>query len=294
MVDSEEEIDEELIPFAAQRQHEEVVINAPFVAESQLEDVVINAPFVAESQLEDVVINAPFVAESQLEDVVINAPFVTQPLAQTSGGSSGSEIDNLLTNFVSETVSAKQVSSLFLASGRNYDLASVCLIEYATLPSILNMLNNRFLELPKIKTCLDFDDLWSDMVALYKGRKFSENTQVKITINGSPAIDAGGVRRHVYTKVFQDFADNRVIKLFEGEDNYLRPVTSAEARSSGLLKILGRMVAHCICQEGIGFPFLSPTCYWYMVGGEEMAVEQVSTHDLPAGTALLIEQVHIN
>ncbi len=64
-------------------------------------------------------------AESQLEDVVINAPFVTQPLAQTSGGSSGSEIDNLLTSFVSETVSAKQVSSLFLAYGRNYDLASV-------------------------------------------------------------------------------------------------------------------------------------------------------------------------
>ncbi len=83
--------------------------------------------------------------------------------------------------------------------------------EYATLPSILNMLNNRFFELPKIKTCLDFDDLWSDMVALYKGQKFSANTQVKITINGSPAIDAGGVRRHMYTKVFKDFADNRVI-----------------------------------------------------------------------------------
>ncbi len=43
------------------------------------------------------------------------------------------------------------------------------------------------------------------MVALYKGRNFS--------------IKAGGVRRQVYTKEFQDFADNRVIKLFEGEDN---------------------------------------------------------------------------
>ncbi len=42
-----------------------------------------------------------------------------------------------------------------------------------------------------------------------------------------------GVRRQVYTKVFQDFADNRVIKLFEGEDNYLRPVTSAEAWQNG-------------------------------------------------------------
>ena len=127
-------------------------------------------------------------------------------------------------------------------------------------------------------------------MALYKGRNFSDNTQVKITINGSPAIDAGGVRRQVYTKVFQDFADNRVIKLFEGEDNYLRPVTSAEARSSGLLKILGKMVGHSICQEGIGFPFLSPTCYWYMVGG---AIEQVSTQDFPADTALLIQQVNL-
>ena len=42
-------------------------------------------------------------------------------------------------------------------------------------------------------------------MALYKGRNFS--------------IKAGGVRRQVYTKEFQDFADNRVIKLFEGEDN---------------------------------------------------------------------------
>jgi len=26
-----------------------------------------------------------------------------------------------------------------------------------------------------------------------------------------------------------------------------------------------KMVAHCICQEALGF--LSPTCYWYVVGG---------------------------
>ena len=37
------------------------------------------------------------------------------------------------------------------------------------------------------------------------------------------------------------------------------------------------MVAHSICQDGIGFPFLSPTCYWYLVGGEEKAVEFVTT-----------------
>ena len=126
----------------------------------------------------------------------------------------------------------------------------------------------------------------------YKCRSFNELTQVKVTINQSAAIDAGGVRRQVYTRVFHDFATNHVVTLFDGEDNHLRPVATAEARSSGLLKILGKMVAHSICQEGIGFPYLSPTCYWYIVGGEEMAIEHSSVNDIPYDAALLISQVN--
>ena len=42
------------------------------------------------------------------------------------------------------------------------------------------------------------------------------------------------------------------------------PVCTAESRSCGLFKVLGSMVDHSIAQEWVGFPYLSPTCYWYM------------------------------
>jgi len=54
------------------------------------------------------------------------------------------------------------------------------------------------------------------------------------------------------------------------------------------------MIAHSICQDGIGFPYLSPLCYWYLVGGEEKALEYgVTTEDLPDDAAHLISQVNI-
>jgi len=47
---------------------------------------------------------------------------------------------------------------------------------------------------------------------------------MRFTINGQAAVDVGGVRRQIYTKVF----------IIEGPDNFLRPVVSAEVWSSGL------------------------------------------------------------
>ncbi len=157
------------------------------------------------------------------------------------------------------------------------------------------MINDRFRRFHKAKLSIDFDDQWGDLVPLYKSRSFDENSQIMVTINGSVStVDAGGPRRQVYTKVYHEFATNCVINLFEGENiNYLRPVISAEVRSCGILKILGKIVAHSICQEGIGFPYFSPTCYWYIVGGEEMAIEQSNLLDLPPGSAVLLNQVII-
>ena len=51
------------------------------------------------------------------------------------------------------------------------------------------------------------------------------------------------------------------------------------------------MVAHSIGQDGVGFPYLSPTCYWYMVGGEEKALEYISLLDVGADVATIISQV---
>ncbi len=34
-------------------------------------------------------------------------------------------------------------------------------------------------------------------------------------------------------------------------------------------------------------------CFWYILGGEEMAIEQSTVEDLPPGSAALIEQVKL-
>ena len=117
------------------------------------------------------------------------------------------------------------------------------------------------------------------------------HSRLRIILDGKPSIDTGGVRRQVYSSVFDNFAHNHTIRLFDGPENHLRPVCTAEARSSGLFKILGVMIAHSICQDGIGFPYLSPTCYWYMVGGEEKALQFATVQDLPADSAMVISQV---
>ena len=71
----------------------------------------------------------------------------------------------------------------------------------------------------------------------------------------------------------------------------LRPATSAVVRSSGILRILGKMLSHSIYQDGIDFPFFSPVCYWYLIGNENMALEHVSLADLPANLAAFIKEV---
>lgn len=214
-----------------------------------------------------------------------------KPQTSTSAIDVCSELDSLLIRFVSEYLSAKQFSAIYSFSGYDYNMSSICLSEGPTVQSILPMINDRFQCFPKLKVNVDFNDAWSDLVAIYKRRNFSVLCRIAITINDSAAIDAGGVRRQLYTTVFEDFASNRIIHLFEGEMNCLRSVVSAEARSSGFFKRLGKMVAHSICQEGIGFPYLSLTCYSYIIGGEELAMQQWSIEDLPSDSAILLEQV---
>lgn len=46
-----------------------------------------------------------------------------------------------------------------------------------------------------------------------------------------------------------------------------------------LFKALGAVVAHSICQNGIGFPYFSQACYWYMVSGEEKPLHYIRSDD---------------
>ncbi len=200
-------------------------------------------------------------------------------------------LDLLLETFVSCEISAKQVKEVYVLSGEDSETSSECLLSGPTLSALLKMVNDRFDELPRLRVRVYAEDVWSDIVACYKRSSFKYLTHLQVSLEGQPAIDTGGVRRQIYTTVLHDFASNQHVKLFDGPDHHLRPVCSAEARSSGLLKVLGGIVAHSIFQDGVGFPYLSPTCFWYIVAGEEMALQSACMEDLPADASFVLKQV---
>ena len=96
-------------------------------------------------------------------------------------------------------------------------------------------------------------------------------------MSNHPTLDAGGVHRQVYNAVYKDFLMNKHVKLFSGPSHKCRPLCTAE---SGLFKLLGMMIGHSLSQDGIGFLYLSKTCFWYMFQGEEKALEYMSADDV--------------
>ena len=147
---------------------------------------------------------------------------------------------------------------------------------------------------PVVKIHIDEDEVWSDLVSFYKTSNADiSRCRIRIRLNGQPAIDTGGVRCQVYTSTLEKFSENHPFKLFDGPPNSLRPYYSAQTRCSGMFKVLGSIVGHSIFQDGIGFPYLSAACYWYMAGGEETALQYLTLDDVGADCCNFISQVSI-
>ena len=87
-----------------------------------------------------------------------------------------------------------------------------------------------------------------------------------------------------YIPLYTGFARNQHVMRFDGPDR------CKQDRSSGLFN--GTMVVHSIAKDGIGFPYFSPTCYWYKADGEERELEYVSVADIGADVASVIRKVH--
>lgn len=214
---------------------------------------------------------------------------LSDTMAQSS--SSSSELDHLITMFQGKNLSRKQIAAIYLLSGKNYEASLKCILDGPNLQTLVILMNTYFDTMPMIKVKVDADTVWNDLVAHYKSTDEFQ-CRLRISLSNNPAIDTGGIRRQMYTQAYNDFCTNKYINLFDGPPNQLRPASTAVARSSGLLKLLGKMVAHSIFQDGIGFPYLSATAYWYLIGGENMAIEYATTNDLPEDSKLLIEKVH--
>ena len=124
---------------------------------------------------------------------------------------------------------------------------------------------------PVIRITVDENTVILDALPIYKSAKFDPASPVIVQFQNQPAVDVGGPKREFYTRLFDDIAkaDGGLnLVLFEGPDGRLMPKYSATIVYSGILTVVGKMIAHSIVQCGIGFSFLSPAAYWYIVTGD--------------------------
>lgn len=133
--------------------------------------------------------------------------------------------------------------------------------------SVLEKLAKKLTGSPK-RIAVDQSDILADKLPLYKGREFDPSQPVRVVFKDQPAVDSGGPRKEIYSLVYEQLASSTVYKLFEGQAGRLMPFYNASTVFSGMMKTLGKMIAHSIVQCGIGLPVFSPVCYWYLISGD--------------------------
>ena len=110
----------------------------------------------------------------------------------------------------------------------------------------------------------------SNALIIYKDPTFDATRPLRITFANQPAFESGGVSREFFDKVYAKFAvgEDEAFNIFEGPPTRLLPTYSSKIVLSGIMEAFGKMIAHSICQCGIGFSRLSQVCYWYIVYGD--------------------------
>lgn len=132
------------------------------------------------------------------------------------------------------------------------------------------------------KLKVDPEDEVMDVYTYYKSSDFDPLIPIYVYLKGQPAIDTGGVLRQVFSNVFYALANNEGIKnIFVGSEGRRLPVFSNELVVNGFFETLGKMIAHSLVQGGPGFPYLSPTIYWYLATGDlQVSLQRASCTDV--------------
>ena len=135
----------------------------------------------------------------------------------------------------------------------------------------------------KIK--VDREDLLLDLFHYYKDSDFNPEFQIKIQFRKEPAIDSGGVLRQAYEDAFLALTKGDAgIQMFQGPPERLVPIYRSDNLLTGVFEVLGKIVAHSLIQGGPGFPFLSPSIYWYVATGDlQQGLARASVVDISDG-----------
>ena len=161
-----------------------------------------------------------------------------------------------------------------------------------TLDNLLQLLYSSFIyynteESPKI--CVSQSspptELTEVLLGFCKSTRFNKNACVRVAIEGNQVMDSGG---QLFDQVFEAIAKG----LFEGPINRLRPVVKPSNIASGLLKNVGRAVAHRLIMDHIGFPHISPPLFYYLIGQEDMAMTLSRESDVSGQAEYVLAKVN--
>ena len=215
---------------------------------------------------------------------------------QQSGLHQSSQEQLQLLSSVFPNVSAPRLQFL-LELTSSVQIASDCLLQGPTLDCIVSQLYCACItreESRRLKIDEDDEDDLSRLeaaVTFYKGPRFYRHGGVRISVVHRPAIDTGGVRRQFFSEIFLRMASSDALGLFEGPPNSLRPAFRQSSISSGMLTLFSTMVGHSIILDCQGFPFLSPSNYYYMAGHHIKALSLVSLNDVSEKVPYIITKV---
>ena len=120
---------------------------------------------------------------------------------------------------------------------------------------------------------------------------------MKISFEGEPGIDGGGLKIEFFTIVVRSMLScSATPRLFEGRNGRFLPMHNTYALHADLFKVAGRMVASSTMQGGPGFPvFPLSVCSYFQNPTPDDLTEYLSQEDVvDFDHVIALTKVHID
>lgn len=137
------------------------------------------------------------------------------------------------------------------------------------------------------------DYILSDSLLFFKSESFNPKNSLRVDFNNQPGIDAGGLRRQFFTKLFNRMANpNMSDRLFEGNQRSLVPICRPCTAISELFVEIGKIMAYALCHKCRPLRLTEATFRYLVTGDIQAAVPYLKVDDVATGIAKhFIEEV---
>ena len=109
------------------------------------------------------------------------------------------------------------------------------------------------------------NEVFEDILAHFKSSTLDPLSTLRISYDGQPAADTGGVLHQCFSDAFQRFSEKWFTET--GTPYSRAPLFRSDILLSKIFMYLSRMIAYSVLQYGLGFPLFSRAVYEYICSG---------------------------